>query len=313
MTTALRLFLPAALALVAGCANPDTVVFVTNTSIGMDLGGTPPMASIAYDRMEGYIAPRYDNGAVPPVVASLETGGNIITPKIRQTYATGKAAGIATGSTTPAANELPLIGEQKKLMFFGTNTALGLRVGFTPAGIPDSITLGFKRKEVSIIPVGSMTCPSTSTAANCPAGLKVDTYASVLASIDTASVMTSPTTTGLDSRQFFATGIAAEQLAANDLIRKSFKSASEATPAAVKQQADEMIAERNAKVTLITTAITGEDGKLDKAKLSTLVDKASVPAPTASALKGADSLGTVVDLLTDSNPTTKKLAEALNK
>ena len=48
-----------ALLLLTGCASRlDTVVFVTKTSLGVDVEQTPPTASIAYDRVEGYFGPR---------------------------------------------------------------------------------------------------------------------------------------------------------------------------------------------------------------------------------------------------------------
>ena len=41
---------------------------------------------------------------IPPVVASLQTGGNVFNPKIRQVYATGTAAVRAVGTpNTPSS------------------------------------------------------------------------------------------------------------------------------------------------------------------------------------------------------------------
>ncbi len=46
-------------------------------------------------------------------------------------------------------------------MFSGTSTTLGIKLGFAAAGAPESITFGYKRKEVSIIPIGIMVDPDT--------------------------------------------------------------------------------------------------------------------------------------------------------
>ena len=97
-----------ACAALTGCTTPDAVLFVTDTSIGINVESKPPTVSVAYDRTEGFVGPRYDNGAIPPVVASLQTGGNVFNPKIRQVYATGTAAVRAVGTpNTPSSPETP--------------------------------------------------------------------------------------------------------------------------------------------------------------------------------------------------------------
>lgn len=209
----------------AGCASPDHVLFVTKTSIGIDFDSKPATASIAYDRIEGYIAPRYANGEIPPVVASVKSDGKIFNPEIRQIYATGDAATIATGGKAPARNR-PMKGA-RELMFVGTTTTTGLKVGFT-TGLPDSFVFGFKRKEFSYIPLATV---GTGDKAH-------DVYPSVLASIDTAASASLDGTvkdTKLMNSQFFATGKAAALLAASSTIRSSFKAL--AAEAVEKQQA----------------------------------------------------------------------------
>lgn len=302
----------------AACTKPDTVVFVTNTSIGIDVGGTPPVAALGYDRIEGYFAPRYDNGAVPPVVASLESGGSVFDPRIRQVYATGSAARLAvdpaaTAPGAPALQQMPLMGG-KKVMFFGTTTSLGFKVGFSAAGgYPDSVTFGYKRMEASIIPVGSRTCPTPSADPLCPAGQEVDTYASVLASIDTTSSMTDLKDVGLDSRQFFATGIAAEHLAANPLIREAFRTMSQTT-ALSKASADAatLTTKVNTQNSSVKTAISAADGSLDSAKLAALVSKASpsLSPQTAKALNACKTVDEVMTLLSLSPPASAALSAA---
>lgn len=200
----------------AGCATPDYVLFVTKTSIGIDFDSKPASASIAYDRIEGYIAPSYDSGEIPAVVASVKSDGGIFNPQIRQIYATGDAAEIVVGARTypdkTKDKEVPKLQGNKKLMFFGTTTTTGLKVGFS-TNLPDSLIFGFKRKEFSFIPLGTV-----GTGAEA-----YDVYPSVLASIDTAAKAGTPSETGLRNAQFFATGQAARFLATNEDIRGDFK------------------------------------------------------------------------------------------
>lgn len=208
--------------LMTGCA--DSVLFVTKTSIGIDFDTKPPSASIAYDRTEGYLGPRYDNGAVPPVYGRILSDAAIFNAKVRQIYATGPAAQrvLHTEAECNANAQLcPSAGAKleggKRLMFFGTMTSTGLKVTFSPEyQYPDSFHLGYKRKEFSFIPVGT-------TMEN---GKAVDTYPAVLAAIDTrATAATENSTPSADimTGQFFATGAAAEQLAIKPEIHTFFK------------------------------------------------------------------------------------------
>ena len=196
----------------SACASSDHVLFVTKTSIGIDFDSKPANASLAYDRVEGYVAPRYANGEIPPVVASVKSDGKIFNPKVQQVYATGDAAVIATGGKVAARN-LPLKGA-RELMFFGTTTTTGIKVGFT-TGLPDSFVFGFKRKEFSYIPLATVDVNDKAR----------DVYPSVLASIDTAANVSTGGTTGdtsLTNSQFFATGRAARLLANNPQIKDRF-------------------------------------------------------------------------------------------
>ncbi|MEO8314205.1 MAG: hypothetical protein ABI645_05365 [Pseudomonadota bacterium] len=220
MHSALATALTAGLALaLVGCASPDHVLFVTKTSIGIDFDSKPATASLAYDRIEGYVAPSYASGEIPPVVASVKSDGKIFNPAIKQIYATGDAAVIATGGK--ATSENPQMKGDRKLMFFGTTTTTGVKVGFTTA-LPDSFVFGFKRKEFSYIPLGK---EGTGTDA-------VDVYPSVLASIDTAANVSATgerSDTALRNSQFFATGKAARLLAASPMIKDGFSSLSRET------------------------------------------------------------------------------------
>ncbi|MFC1869054.1 hypothetical protein ACFL0H_13125 [Thermodesulfobacteriota bacterium] len=214
----LLIILFAALA-VCGCATVDDVLFITKTSVGFELDSKPATASIAYDRIEGYIGPRYENGALPPVVASIQTDGKIFNPQVKQVYATGAAAtNLVLGSGQAVKAPTDLSGS-KKLMFFGTTTTAGLKVGFT-TNVPDSFVFGFKRKEFSLIPLGKR---KADLVGNNNSDRVVDVYPSVLASIDTGASTGAPSDTSLVTHQYFATGEAAVELCKDPDLRNLMK------------------------------------------------------------------------------------------
>lgn len=224
-----RLLLLGGVLLLAGCAGADSVLFITKTSLGVDFDTKPASLSVAYDRKEGYLGPRYDNGAVPPVTASIKSDGGIFTGKVKQVYATGNAALILAADDPDGENvsTAKLVGK-KKLMFFGTDTTTGLKVGFT-GQYPDSFVFGYKRKEFSYIPVGTTVTKETDGTE-----MGEDTYPSVLATIDTTGSAIDDKSSGLVGTQFFATGSAADMLAKNTAIRATFKETATSALAAYK-------------------------------------------------------------------------------
>ncbi|MGF1767555.1 hypothetical protein L4D06_09230 [Enterovibrio makurazakiensis] len=184
-------------------------MFYTKTSISILEADTAPAGvSIGYERDEGFIGPRYENGAVPPVIASIETNANIINPSVSELYATGKAAIAATTDNYTSSNA-PLLTGEKKLMFFGTSTSLGLAVN-TLNNLPSSFVFGYRRKTLSYIPLGSKKNEN---------GISVDTYPSVFASIETniksfdKNGSISKATPKLNNKQYIATGKSAENIA----------------------------------------------------------------------------------------------------
>jgi hypothetical protein len=183
------------------------VIFTTKTSIGIDVDGTPPEASIAYSRVEGFIGPRYDNGAVPPVTSRLSTDGGLFSRSINQFYATGRAATLVSGGTESSPAVTALQGE-KKAMFFGTSTTLGVKISFSATGA-EGFTLGYRRKELSFIPVGKKG--------------EVDTYASVIGVYATDVAASTVQDSKFGIAQYFATGAAADNIASWDETKASFR------------------------------------------------------------------------------------------
>jgi hypothetical protein len=200
----------AALVVLSGCALPsEHVLFVTKSSLGLDIDATPASASIAYDRTEGYLGPRFENGSAPPVVAKISSNGAIFFGRdVRQYYATGTAANLLSGDSQNRTSDPELRGEPRP-MFFGTTTTLGIKLGFT-ANVPDSFIFGYRRKEASLIPTG-MRADQTRT------------YPSVIGvfASDTEAKTQGDAKFGLT--QFFATGTSAEALARDPSLGTEFK------------------------------------------------------------------------------------------
>lgn len=217
--------------LLSACATgPKTVVFVTKSSIGVDVEQTPPSASIAYDRVEGYFGPRFDSGAVPPVVASITTNGaTIFGRQVKQVYATGDAARLLANANAKVDDAPPLKGDVK-LMFFGTSTTMGVKVGWEATGSASTFTLGYKRKELSIIPVTENVFPS------------------VLATLQTDIDAAAAKDIRFGAGQLFATGSAASDLARRPEVRAVFEKQTDGAFGAYR--AEERVQGRHALVTL---------------------------------------------------------------
>lgn len=197
--------------ILTGCGNK--AMFATHTSIGINLDTKTQTAALAYDRQEGYLGPTYGKGT-PSVVASLQSDGKILSPQIMQAYATGDAAIIAVGGTHTSSSDNILQGEEKTA-FFGTSTTTGFKFGFSPGtAVPDEVVLGFKRQELSYIPLISDGSDGSAKK-----------YASTLAFYDMKR--TASTAGEFSDKQYFATGAAAENLAKIPAIRQLFKDAAQ--------------------------------------------------------------------------------------
>jgi hypothetical protein len=198
-----------ALLLTACASGPNTVVFVTKSSLGVDVEQTPPGASIAYDRVEGYFGPRFDSGAVPPVVASFTTNGQLLGREVKQVFATGDAARLLANPSAQVAADPALKGDFKP-MFFGTSTTLGVKIGFEAGGSTSTFTLGYKRKELTVIPVTQ------------------DVFPSVLGTLQTDINAATASDSRFGAGQLFATGSVATDLARRIEVRDVFMAQADA-------------------------------------------------------------------------------------
>jgi len=253
MKTRRWLWLVAAVMALQGCASvkpEDNVIFITKTSLGLDVDGTPPDVSLAYSRIEGFMGPRYDNGAVPPVASRLATDGGIFSRKVSQFYATGDAANLVTGK--PATGTGQALQGARKAMFFGTSTTLGVKIGFGTSGL-DGFVFGYRRKEVSVIPIGSVD--------------NVDHYASVIGVLSTDVSASTSAESKLGISQYFATGAAADSIAAWPEIRTSFRQAGEDAFGQYRKG----VAEQNSEVVRIYRCLA----RLDDSKFPQVLENAN--------------------------------------
>ena len=232
-------------ALGAGCVGYNSTVFVTKSNAGLDFDAKPPTTEITIARKEGVIAPSFEGGQTPPVLASFKphagdgSGFQNFFFGVDQTFAGGDAAlamtqlydAPAAGSAKTAATDYDSgitvtepaarFGWQKipdstavRPFVFATDTLLGLKVGWTGAGtIPDSVKAGFNRKELAWAPI-SKTPKNTATG---QVTLKSPYF---LATIDHDTGVGRDRT---ESRtvQYFATGKAATNLALQPAVREA--------------------------------------------------------------------------------------------
>jgi len=187
--------------LAAGCAN-EGAIFVTKSSLSIfDVDSTPPEATIALQRVEGFIAPRNRNGDTPPVLAHLQANRAFFSPEVQQVYATGTAAERLAGDAESDNSSCETCTtETKQPVTFATSTTIGLRVGLAGStNIIEGMVLGYRRKEMSFVPVLAKDADGTYH------------YPSLIAAIKLNDQEAGKTEFG--SCQGFATGTAATALA----------------------------------------------------------------------------------------------------
>ncbi|MDY7108598.1 MAG: hypothetical protein SYC29_08165 [Planctomycetota bacterium] len=268
---ALKLLPLLALILLPGCVvGYNSVLFATKSNAGFDFDAAPPTAELAISRVEGVIEPTFEGGRTLPVMASFKTEGEgLFAGGVGQTFTTGDAAVVMAtlyGDEFPHAGpgldweehvahrfDSALVLDNKpkiklrdvdfarndvKPVFFGTSTSLGLKVSWS--GIrgpnPDSLHLGYKRKELAWAPI------SMEVATNGAGGTEMradeggadaieaepvesqdTTYhmrvPSLLATIDASGDVRTPQQARFDWLQYFATGRSATALALRREVR----------------------------------------------------------------------------------------------
>ena len=219
----------------------NSLLFVTKSNVGLDFDAKPPTAEIAISRVEGVVEPVFENGKTLPVMASFRPEGKgIFSGNVGQTFATGDAAvvlamlygkptysfDVKTGvwekdiekrfdsalklSQPPTLpGELTFLDRDVRPLFFGTSTSLGVRISWSgmAAAYPDSLHVGFRRKELALAPIAYSATDKTVRAP------------SVLATIDVGGSASTPKDSRLEWLQYFATGKAATALALQREVR----------------------------------------------------------------------------------------------
>lgn len=226
----------------SGCAiGYNSTLFVTKSNIGVDIDSKPPTAEISLARREGVIGPTFEGGQKPPVMASFRyniKGIFGLFSNVSSTFAGGDAAATMSklfggGDATQAENSAVCLSKKPQLtvfgreisfpgegdvrpFVFGTDTTVGLKIAWSglTAQIPDTVRFGYNRKEFSLAPVfgAAQRCGDN--------GTYVVKIPSFLATVDSSTTVKDPAGSGLDHLQYFATGIAATNLALRQDVRR---------------------------------------------------------------------------------------------
>jgi len=236
----------------AGCSvGRDNVVFVTKTNVAIDIDSTPPALDLGYKRTEMVIEPVDKNGRVLPVLTTVGTRPGAFNWGASHSFATGDAAIVMARYylteaelESPENNTIKLTdlddidgnaistnSADREAFFFGTNTIIGLGVTWDTSQIPQSVALGYKRKEVAIVPItakkgkkkGKTAGTGTTTGTSMGTGTEdenVAELASLIATAQAASSVKKMEATGFEVSQSFATGRAATLLATHPSLRR---------------------------------------------------------------------------------------------
>ena len=230
-----------------GCAiGYNSVLFVTKSNVGIDVDAKPPTAEVSIARREGVVAPTFEKGQTPPVMASfrVNTKGLIgIFANVSSTFAGGDAANTMSklygdpDATKPEDSTLclkqkpapkvvgyrisfPEQGEVEPFIF-GTDTSLGLKLAWSglTAQFPDTVKLGYNRKELAFAPVfGSE--EASETVCGKTGGKYSVKVPSFVATVDSYVNVKDPAGTSTGWLQYFATGTAATNLTLRKDVRK---------------------------------------------------------------------------------------------
>jgi hypothetical protein len=247
-----------------GCAK--RLVFATQTSLGLDVSGTaqvPNKVSFSYNRFEGAIVPRKTNGEAHSVFGGMDADINFFdSHTIKQTFATGKAAMIATGADEPT-NEKPtvLATTNDHPLVFLTATTFGLHLTAGEGQAAPNMLLGYRRSEAVTIPVPD------------PAVEVRSVYADILINSSKQTNATAITTNfsslkGVLIKQSFATGRAAEALARNSSEIKS-----KLETAAGADVARDIMARNHQRAVLVAEDIGKELDRYRNDQLDEVIDK----------------------------------------
>jgi hypothetical protein len=250
-------------ALLTGCAGYNHTLFMTKSNVGLDFDSKPPTLEVNVSRKEAVIAPSFEGGQTPPVLASFKpsagAGGSFgsFFMGVDQTFAGGDAAlAMAKLYNKPTATdaaefdsalelskkpdyrnwfqEIPDAGATRPLIF-GTDTSLGIKAAWTGTGgqLPDTVKIGFNRKEFAWSPV-SATPKLKSDGAQDGTRVLVKMPA-FLATVESSQNLDT-NGTRVEALQYFATGESATQLAMKKEVRAAMHARLDPNSAAFKSR-----------------------------------------------------------------------------
>ena len=235
----------------------NKTLFFTKTNVGLDIDSRPPTAEVTIARREGVIAPTFECGNTPPVLASFGVDVNGVAALfagISSTFAGGDAAvtmamlyddsdkDVANSNYTCADFDSSFnltkkphyldwfgcVDKSRKLLnegeiepfIFGTDTSFGLKVAWSgvTAQLPDTVKLGFNRKEFALAPI------TLTSITNTPGKVAKVRMPSFLATIDNSTRLGEMAETKIKHLQYFATGKAADFMARRYAVRKAMMS-----------------------------------------------------------------------------------------
>jgi hypothetical protein len=240
----------------AGCAiGYNTALFTTKSNFGVNIDSTPkPTAEVSLSRLEAALAPAFEYGQTPPLMASYHVNSGLALPmfgKVSSTFEGGDAAmamaklfgshevgtnqyDSALWLTQPPTNNncsllnLPGPGEIRPFIY-GTDTTIGFKLAWSGVGgpYPDSLKLGVHRKELACAPVFGRS--QTNVVTNQHGNVVTNTYSvkmpSFIATMDlnvgAAAREAGGTSNKFSCLQYIATGEAATQLALQPSVRET--------------------------------------------------------------------------------------------
>lgn len=241
-----------ALLSLSGCVGYNTTMFMTKSNVGLDFDAKPPTAEINISRKEAVIEPSFEGGQTPPVLASFKphagvgSGFQNFFVGVDQTFAGGDAAVAmsklygdqdAPDDSSKYSSALKLSKAPKysnyfqrvpgpgevRPFIFSTDTMLGLKAAWSGTGgqIPDTVKLGFNRKEYAWAPL-SMTTEAMDKVT--PQRVKMPSFLATIESHMNIAGYTNesgktPNAAEIVSLQYFATGDAARLLALRRTVR----------------------------------------------------------------------------------------------
>jgi hypothetical protein len=286
-------------ALVSGCSRTH-VMFMTKSNVGLDFDSKPPTLEVSVSRKEVVVGPTFENGQMPPVAASFKprAGGSGFANfflGVDQTFQGGDAA-VAMAELYSSTNipppesktkfnsalkltkpprytgffrRIPGPGESRTFIF-GTDTSLGLKAAWSGAGgqFPDTVRLGFNRKEFAWAPLFMATNPPAGPNSNETYSIKIPSF---LATIESHIGVGGTGDGGIKALQYFAAGESATLLALQPAVRTAMIARLDPTAAALDPQVQKQIENVNGNVEKALVWLYGSETKPKSQNLTTFL------------------------------------------